>query len=102
MFNNPKEQWKQIADVINEKKLVPFFDCAYQGFATGDLDADAWAVRYFVNECNMEIFCAQSFSKNFGLYNERAGNLTVVVSDPSVVANVRYILSFNNYISHAQ
>ena len=37
----------------------------------------------------MELFCAQSFSKNFGLYNERAGNITIVVNDPSVVANIR-------------
>ena len=38
-------QWKAIADVIAEKKLFPLFDCAYQGFATGDLEADAWAIR---------------------------------------------------------
>ena len=37
-----------IAQVILEKKHYAFFDCAYQGFASGDLDKDAWAVRYFV------------------------------------------------------
>lgn len=58
---------------MEEKKLFPFFDCAYQGFASGDLDTDAWSVRYFVNERNFELFVAQSYSKNFGLYNERAG-----------------------------
>lgn len=84
-----KSQWEQIADIIEEKKLIPFFDCAYQGFASGDLDADAWPVRYFADERKMELFCAQSFSKNFGLYNERAGNLTVVVKDPSVIANTK-------------
>jgi len=84
-----KAQWEEIANVVEERKLIPFFDCAYQGFASGDLDADAWAVRYFVNERKMEIFCSQSFSKNFGLYNERAGNLTVVVKNPSVVANTK-------------
>jgi aspartate/tyrosine/aromatic aminotransferase len=26
-----KSQWEQIADIIEEKKLIPFFDCAYQG-----------------------------------------------------------------------
>ena len=36
--------------------------------------------RYFVEQ-GFELFCSQSFSKNFGLYNERAGNLTVVVKD---------------------
>lgn len=49
--------------------LFPFFDSAYQGFASGDLEKDAWAVRYFVSE-GFELFCAQSFSKNFGLYSE--------------------------------
>lgn len=49
--------------------LFPFFDSAYQGFASGDLEKDAWAIRYFVSE-GFELFCAQSFSKNFGLYSE--------------------------------
>ncbi len=84
-----KEQWAKIADVMEAKKLFPFFDCAYQGFASGDLDKDAWSVRYFADERNFEIFCAQSFSKNFGLYNERAGNLTVVLKDASIIPNVK-------------
>lgn len=46
-----------------------FFDSAYQGFASGSLDKDAWAIRYFVSE-GFELFVAQSFSKNFGLYSE--------------------------------
>jgi aspartate aminotransferase len=90
-----KEQWAKIADVMIEKKLFPFFDCAYQGFASGDLDSDAWSVRYFTDERKLEIFCAQSFSKNFGLYNERAGNLTVVVNDPSSIANIKSQITLN-------
>lgn len=43
-----REQWATIADVILEKGHYAFFDCAYQGFGSGDLDADAWAVRYFM------------------------------------------------------
>lgn len=31
-----------------EKGHYAFFDCAYQGFASGDLNNDAWAVREFV------------------------------------------------------
>jgi len=76
-----KEQWKELAELIKRKKLFPFFDCAYQGFASGSLDTDAWSVRFFVEQ-GFELFCSQSFSKNFGLYNERAGNLTVVLSSP--------------------
>ena len=43
-----REQWGQIADIVLEKGHYAFFDCAYQGFASGDLDRDAWAVREFV------------------------------------------------------
>ncbi|KAG2196897.1 hypothetical protein INT47_005121 [Mucor saturninus] len=71
------DQWKGIAQLMREKNLFPFFDCAYQGFASGDLDNDAWAVRYFVEQ-GFELFVCQSFAKNFGLYGERAGNLTIV------------------------
>lgn len=82
------EQWTQIADVIEEKQLFPFFDSAYQGFASGDLEKDAWAVRYFTDR-GFELLCAQSFAKNFGLYNERVGNLTMVVKDVSDLVAVK-------------
>nr|CAD7434976.1 unnamed protein product [Timema monikensis] len=74
------EQWEKIAQVIEEKKLFPFFDSAYQGFASGELEKDAWAVRYFASR-GLEMVCAQSFAKNFGLYNERVGNITVILKD---------------------
>lgn len=43
-----REQWGAIADVMLEKGHFAFFDSAYQGFASGDLENDAWAVREFV------------------------------------------------------
>lgn len=64
------EQWEKIAQVIKERNLFPFLDSAYQGFATGDLERDAWAVRYFVHQ-GFELLCAQSFAKNFGLYSNK-------------------------------
>lgn len=82
-----REQWIKIADVMEERKLFPFFDSAYQGFASGDPNKDAFAVRYFV-ERGFELFCAQSFAKNFGLYNERVGNLTIVQRDAKTTAAV--------------
>lgn len=72
-----QDQWKQIAGVIRQKRHFPFFDCAYQGFASGDLARDAWAVRYFVSQ-GFETVIAQSFAKNFGLYGERAGSFHFV------------------------
>lgn len=75
-----QEQWKQIADLIVKKNLFPFFDCAYQGFASGNLKKDGWAIKHFV-ERNIDMLVCQSFAKNFGLYGERVGALHVVVHD---------------------
>uniref|UniRef100_A0A8C6SKY4 Aspartate aminotransferase n=1 Tax=Neogobius melanostomus TaxID=47308 RepID=A0A8C6SKY4_9GOBI len=75
-----QDEWKKIAEIMMRRNLFVFFDSAYQGFASGSLEKDAWAIRYFVSQ-GFELFVAQSFSKNFGLYNERVGNLTVVARD---------------------
>ncbi len=73
-----KEQWKAIADIFVSKGHFAFFDCAYQGFASGDLDGDAWAVRHFVERRDIPLLVCQSFAKNAGLYGERIGALHVV------------------------
>ncbi|CAG8458777.1 13592_t:CDS:10 [Ambispora leptoticha] len=82
-----QEQWRKIADVIAAKGHYPFFDCAYQGFASGDLDRDAWAVRYFV-ERGFELLVCQSYSKNFGLYGQRTGCLTVVSKNADAAVKI--------------
>nr|XP_022911379.1 aspartate aminotransferase, cytoplasmic-like [Onthophagus taurus] len=82
------EQWEKIADVVQEKQLFPVLDTAYQGFASGDLDNDAYTIRYFVNR-GFETMICQSFAKNFGLYNERVGNLVCVVNNPCAIVNVK-------------
>ncbi|TQS35529.1 hypothetical protein Golomagni_04050 [Golovinomyces magnicellulatus] len=66
------DQWKELATIMKQKSHLPFFDCAYQGFASGNLDKDAWAIRHFVEQ-GFEVCVAQSFAKNLGLYNERVG-----------------------------
>lgn len=77
-----KEQWMQIAKTIRAKQHFPFFDCAYQGFATGDLAKDNWAIRHFIEQ-GFELCIAQSFAKNFGLYGERAGAFHFVTAPGS-------------------
>lgn len=67
-----EDQWKQIAELMRSRSHFPFFDTAYQGFASGDLVRDSWAIRYFVEQ-GFELCVAQSFAKNFGLYGERTG-----------------------------
>lgn len=74
------EQWKEIADIVKKRNLLVFFDMAYQGFASGDIDRDAWAVRHFI-ENGHNIVLSQSFAKNMGLYGERVGGFTVVCKD---------------------
>lgn len=67
-----QEQWREIAAVMKRKRLFPFVDMAYQGFASGDLDRDAFAARLFAAEFDNMVLC-QSFAKNFGLYGQRIG-----------------------------
>jgi aspartate aminotransferase len=73
-------QWKEISDLVAEKKLFPFFDMAYQGFASGSTDYDAFAVRYFVSQGH-QIALSQSFAKNMGLYGERVGAFSLTTAD---------------------
>lgn len=77
-----QDQWRKIAQVIRSKKHFPFFDTAYQGFASGDLARDSWAIRYFVEQ-GFELCIAQSYAKNFGLYGQRAGCFHFITSPGS-------------------
>lgn len=56
-------QWQKISDAVKTGGHYAFFDMAYQGFASGDTDKDAYAVRHFVKEGH-NIALAQSFAKN--------------------------------------
>eukprot|EP00976_Prorocentrum_cordatum_P087453 1186915-Prorocentrum_minimum.AAC.2 len=58
-----------------------------QGFASGSLDEDAFAPRFFVDQ-GLEILVSQSYSKNLGLYAERIGAINVVSADKEVRATV--------------
>ncbi|OCB90373.1 glutamic oxaloacetic transaminase AAT1 [Sanghuangporus baumii] len=81
------EQWKEISDIVKDKKLFPFFDMAYQGFASGSTGRDAFAVRHFVSQGH-QIALAQSFAKNMGLYGERVGAFSLITADPEEKARV--------------
>lgn len=70
------EQWAALAKLATQLRFVPFFDFAYQGLGDG-IEEDAAGLRAFCTE-GREMVIASSFSKNFGLYNERVGALTLV------------------------
>ena len=74
-----EDNWKAVADVIIERDLVPFIDMAYQGFAN-DLDADAFSVRHMAGRVK-EMIVSSSCSKNFGLYRDRVGTLSLLTAD---------------------
>ncbi|CAM8952792.1 unnamed protein product [Rhodiola kirilowii] len=81
------EQWEHIRKLIRSKGLLPFFDSAYQGFASGNLDADAKPVRMFVADGG-ECLAAQSYAKNLGLYGERVGALSIICGSSDVARKV--------------
>jgi len=71
--------WSALSDVLSQRGLLALFDMAYQGFTSGDAEADAAALRLFAKRGHLVIL-AQSFSKNFGLYGHRVGALSVMTS----------------------
>ncbi|WP_041416857.1 amino acid aminotransferase [Serratia plymuthica] len=73
------EQWAQLAELSVANGWLPLFDFAYQGFAKG-LEEDAQGLRIFAAK-HQELIVASSYSKNFGLYNERVGACTIVAAD---------------------
>ena len=73
-------QWNQVADVLEERGIIPFVDMAYQGFGEG-LEQDAYGLRMLAHRVP-EMIVANSFSKNFGLYRERAASLSFVFANP--------------------
>lgn len=74
-----REQWRQIADVLYSRNLLPLIDFAYQGFGDG-IREDAVGVNALCRPGQEALICT-SYSKNFGLYSERVGALTVVAAD---------------------
>ena len=68
--------WRQVGDVIAERGLLPLVDFAYQGFGDG-LEADAAGLQSLIRP-GAELLVASSFSKNFSLYDERVGALSIV------------------------
>lgn len=75
-----QDQWKQLSQVIKRKGHLPLFDMAYQGFASGDIDRDAFGLRHFLKDGHQSVLCTQSYAKNMGLYGERVGAFSVVCS----------------------
>ena len=81
------EQWRAMSAAMKERNLFPFFDMAYQGFASGDCERDAQASRIFVEDGH-KVGCSQSFAKNMGLYGQRIGCFSIMCDDADEAARV--------------
>jgi aspartate aminotransferase len=98
------EQWQQLAQLSLANGWLPLFDFAYQGFARG-LEEDAEGLRIFAAS-HQELIVASSYSKNFGLYNERVGAITLVAGDAATAdtafSQVKYTIraNYSNPPSH--
>ena len=78
------EQWRALGEVLAARNLLPLVDFAYQGFANG-LAEDAAGLHILAERCD-SLLVASSYSKNFGLYNERVGALTLVAPNEAQAA----------------
>ncbi|KSV93063.1 amino acid aminotransferase [Sinorhizobium sp. GL28] len=81
------EQWRRLAKLCEDKRLIPLIDMAYQGFGDG-IEEDAAGLRHFAQELDT-VLVAASCSKNMGLYCERTGAAMVIAPDRGPLANIR-------------
>ena len=91
------ETWSAIGEVVAERGLIPLVDFAYQGFGFGLREDADWLEG--LARPGLEFLVCSSFSKNFALYNERVGALTVVAADAarasSALSHIRIAIRAN-------
>ena len=80
------EQWSIIGDILVERGVLPLVDFAYQGLADG-VEEDRAGLLELCKKVKQMLICS-SFSKNFGLYRERTGALTLVADNVEQAATV--------------
>jgi aspartate/tyrosine/aromatic aminotransferase len=91
------EQWATIGDLLVENGILPLVDFAYQGLAVG-VEEDRAGLLELTKKVKQMLICS-SFSKNFGLYRERTGALTVVADSveqaSTVMSQVKLRIRYN-------
>jgi aspartate aminotransferase len=85
------EQWEAITDLAAERGFTPMIDMAYLGFERG-IEEDALSVRLFAKKCP-ELILASSCSKNFAVYRERVGAISVMGKTSEKAANVLTVIN---------
>lgn len=72
--------------MVKERRILPLFDSAYLGITSGSYAADAFAIRYFVDELGLETIVCASFAKNMGLYGKLAFFSWKRMAEPAICA----------------
>ena len=81
------ELWRKIGDLVEERRVLPLVDLAYQGFGDG-LREDAAGLLELVRP-GAELLVSTSFSKTFSLYAERVGALLVIAGSAADAASIQ-------------
>jgi len=81
------DQWKALAKLFRERKLIAIFDCAGQGLVSGDLNKDIQSIRSFLEE-ETQVIVTQSLGNSLGIYGEMVGALHVVCKSKEVKVKV--------------
>jgi len=92
------EQWQVIANIAGERGFTPMIDIAYMGFERG-VEEDSLCIRLFAEQCPEVIF-ASSCSKNFAMYRERVGAISVIAGNAEkadAVESVIHNVTRKNY-----
>jgi len=85
------DQWEAITDLTAERGFLPMVDMAYMGFERG-IDEDSLSVRLFAEKCP-ELLVASSCSKNFAVYRERVGAISVVCNSAQKASDVVTVIN---------
>jgi aspartate aminotransferase len=87
---NP-EQWEAITSLAADRGFTPMVDMAYLGFERG-IEEDALSVRLFAEKCP-ELILASSCSKNFAVYRERVGAISIIGKSSEKAGNVLTVIN---------
>ncbi|MGA0265598.1 MAG: aromatic amino acid transaminase [Lysobacterales bacterium] len=85
------EQWVQVADICADRGVLPLVDIAYMGFERG-IEDDTLIIRLLAERCP-EMIVASSCSKNFAMYRERVGAVSILSQSAAKTEDVVSVLN---------
>ncbi|KAJ5360006.1 Pyridoxal phosphate-dependent transferase major region subdomain 2 [Penicillium concentricum] len=86
------DQWRELASIFSQRSHLAFFDAAYPGFASGEIDADLAGVRLFAEQ-EIPLVFVSTYGKSFGLYSERVGIVSILAPSEEVGKRIERHLS---------